>query len=344
LRELAARRNVKLKPAKWAVEVAELIRQFSDNVLKVGLEPDKSLAVSINPVNATVDPCQPIELQVQLRNTSKAVIHLGRGEMLFPSLRFSVSIDGRKEPFVDIATLVLACPRALRPGEFVKQKMRVDVGDLAAWLNSRPLDTLRLKIIAKFAGPAPQPGTADVLNNILPPAVEVVRRDLLTGIDRTEHKSRQDAYRYALRLIMTGLVAKDLGVRVIAARRVGSLLSLSDGIISGRVILPRKEARAVDRKVLVLMCKQALADPSDVVRAEMLASLMCVNLDADILGLFGGVLNDRSPLVKVRLVDLLGVRSGGRQNKALERFSKDKNQIVADLAKALLHQHSPSLK
>ncbi len=341
--ELARRWKVRLHPAEGAVEVAGLIRKFPDEVLKIALVPEESLAITISPVSAQVDPCRPVELEAQLRNTSKAIIYFGRGSMLTPALTFSVNVNGRDEPFYNIATLTFACPRALRPGELVKQKVRVDVGDLSVWLNSRPLDTIRLKISAKLAAAAPRRAVGDVLNKIIPLPVEIVRRDLLAGIDRTQYKSRQEAYTYALRLIMTDLLAKDLRTRVSGTRKVGALLAFSDLIDAGRVILPRKLAKAVDRSVLVLLCKQALTDPSDVVRAEMLALLLRVKLDDDIVGLFGAVLNDKSPIVRVRIVELLGTHVPGSQKRALERFAKDKSPIVADLAAALLRTQKPAL-
>jgi hypothetical protein len=83
------------------------------------------------------------------------------------------------------------------------------------------------------------------------------------------------------------------------------------------------------------MVAEVLKNPSDIVRAEMLNGLGQVKLDAVIIRMLVGAIRDTSALVRFRLVELLGSSGLPGQEPIIKHFTKDKYDLVSDLAKAM---------
>ena len=83
------------------------------------------------------------------------------------------------------------------------------------------------------------------------------------------------------------------------------------------------------------MMVEMLKDPSDVVRAEMIASLGYVDLDKSIIQFLGGpLIEDPSPLVRMRLVELLGASGVPGQKTMVDYFAADGDNLVRLMASA----------
>ena len=78
---------------------------------------------------------------------------------------------------------------------------------------------------------------------------------------------------------------------------------------------------------------ELLKNPSDVVRAEMLAALITMETDSTILKLLGEHVEDPSPLVRMRLAELMGLT--GSQQTVMDYLIQDKDEDVRRMAGAL---------
>jgi len=159
--------------------------------------------------------------------------------------------------------------------------------------------------------------------------------------------------RYASALNATARDLKEgkMPVRMRAARQIASLLAFAHDVETNKA---GSFARGLDprRGVLLSMVKGALADPSDVVRAEMLAALCDLAearavpspkaasavgprlLASDVMPLLATAIEDPSPLVRFRLVELLGATQSPGYQTIVDYLLKDRNEMVVLMAAA----------
>ena len=153
-----------------------------------------------------------------------------------------------------------------------------------------------------------------------------------------------ESYRKMLGAIAGDMKAPDPVKRMLAARRVASLLALIGAVKTGKADLPRALSGEVSRPALVQMVAVALRDRSDLVRAEMLASLQRTRLDGPVIRQLAAVIHDTSALVRFRLVELLGTSGLTGQKPILDQFAKDRYDFVAEMANACLRALPASKK
>jgi HEAT repeat protein len=86
------------------------------------------------------------------------------------------------------------------------------------------------------------------------------------------------------------------------------------------------------------MLATALADKSFAVRAEALAGLQDVELDAKILGLLAPAISDPNPVVRLRVAEALGVSGLDARTDVLKFLANDSNPWVSLAARAMQEQ------
>jgi len=337
LMALAKKLKIEVPPADGSPELQTVAKSVPDGVLAMGLTPEKFISLKIIPANAAVDAGRPIVVRAELTSTYAGGISTGPGGMIPPAISIDAIVEGREGgKFIDTVRLVLPTGKYLTKGRKVTVSGRIDLGELQGFLVAHPLDRLKLTVSGRLIDPAarrPDRPIAEPLAAATPAVI--VREGVMGRFDRSKAENWPKAYRRCLSLIVGDMRSRDQKIRMRAANQTASLLVLCDRIAASKLSPPKQLIGHIDRDVLVLMAAESLKDRSDVVRAEMLAALGSVSLDGGIIRKLTGVIRDPSPLVRFRLVELLGASGLSGQDTILEHFSSDKYDLVAQLAKAL---------
>jgi hypothetical protein len=212
--------------------------------------------------------------------------------------------------------------------------VRLDVGDLADFLADRPLEELQLTVSGLLDPVQRGQDFTGAVPSVRPAGCQITRGGLLGRADLSGGKSLPLAYQRALGRIVWDLRHGELPVRMAAARRTASLLCFVERLQRQEAKLPGSLAGVVNRPVLLSILRAVLADGSPVVRAEMLASLGRVRLDAGIGMLLGEVFEDASPLVRFRAAELMGISDSSGNRAVLEQMARDPDELVALMAGA----------
>ncbi len=335
---LAAKHKIVVPPAAFSIEVGAVVESIDPNVLEMGLAPEKFVTVTIRPLHDQVAVGEPLVVEVVMANIGKAPVPLGQGALVPMALNLSVSTQGPSpRQFADVQQVVWPAPRYLQVGQSTKATARIDVGALSDWLVTRPLTQCRLTVFGMLVDPARR---GRILRDALPavvvgPAV-IARTDMLDQFDRSTEANWSKAYRNALGVVVGDMKNPDPAVRMRAVRRTTAMLALTDAAAVGDVRLHQPLIGKVARPVLVLMVSEALKDRSDLVRAEMLAALQQVKLDAPIIRQLTIVVRDGSALVQFRLVELLGASGLEGQEAILAHFAEARYDLIAELARAFV--------
>ena len=337
LTALAGKHKITIPPAEGSKELQALAESVPESLLALGLAPEKSFHLKVL-APRQVDAGNAIVVRVELAGTYDGRISVGMGGLVPATVSIDVTAEGRDTgKFKDVVRLVLPVGRYLSGGQKVAVSGRIDVGKLHTFLLAHPLDDFELTILPRLIDPgAKTPGDHQPPPLATAAPGVITRTSILGEFDRSTTAKWASTYKHCLSLIVGDMKASDLRTRMRAANQIASLLVLSDGIKSGEVRPPRQLFGQINREVLVLMAAEMLKDGSDVVRSEMLASLGGVKLDGTIIRGFGGIMKDRSALVRFRLVELLGASGLSGQEPILKHFAKDKYDLVSDLAKAML--------
>ena len=337
LTALARKHKITVPPTEGSKELQAVAESLPESLLALGLAPEKSFSLKVL-APRQVDAGNGIVVRVELSGTYDGEIAAGMGGLLPATVSIDVTAEGRKTgEFKDVVRLVLPIGRYLSSGKKVAVSGRIDVGKLHTFLLAHPLDDFDLNVSPRLIDPgARTPGDqAPPRLTTGVPAV-ITRTSILGKFDRSTTAKWRSTYKHCLSLIVGDMRVSDPRVRLRAANQIASLLVLSDGIKSGKLKPPSQLFGQIDRRVLVLMAAEMLKDRSDVVRAEMLASLGEVKLDGAIIRSFSSIIKDPSSLVRFRLVELLGASGLSGQEPILKHFTKDKYDLVSDLAKAML--------
>ena len=105
-----------------------------------------------------------------------------------------------------------------------------------------------------------------------------------------------------------------------------------------RVLRGRAKAvhpEVVTRPVLRAMLRACLQSPSPTVRAEMLSALRDVELDAMAISLLAAVVDDKNPIVRARLIELLSAKQTRGHATLLDHFARDSDPLVREMAVAV---------
>lgn len=328
LAALAADNKMPLPPAPDVEALRGVLKQEPAHVLEMGLAPERFVTVNLTALRGELAVGEPVEITVELENTSTQPVPLGRWGLFDPVVFLSVSVNGQgKAELPNLVSVPLPAPKYLAPGEKVSQTARVDVGAAEQLLADRPLADLKLTVTAMVD---PLQAGQEMFSSVpdLKVAPVTIRRKPLF-----DAAGGQLAARYALGYIVRDLRQGDPPTRLRAARQTAALLAHVRRVEMGnaQAVFPE----VLTKPVLLSMTRAFLQADSPLVRAEMLAALHQVPLDRRIISLMGGRVEDDSPLVRLRLIELLaGQRTPGHEG-LLDLYAKDSDELVREMALVL---------
>ena len=174
--------------------------------------------------------------------------------------------------------------------------------------------------------------------SLSPTSPRIVCDDLLGDFTRADAAEWKKAYTLALGHILHDIRRGDMAAKLLAVRQLGSLLAMARQWELQKDMTIENLAGVVSRAVLVRMVGEAMKDPSDLVRAEMLASLCRIQfsekLDERLMNTVSEAINDASPVVRMRVAELLGASGLAGQSGILDVFSQDSDDLVRLMAAA----------
>ncbi|MBT3198763.1 MAG: hypothetical protein HN350_02505 [Phycisphaerales bacterium] len=338
LMAMAKQHKIAIEPIEGSKELKTLAESIPDDLLALGMEPEKSISLKVV-APKRVDSGSGIVVKVELSSSYEQKLSAGAGGFIPATVSLDVTAEGRQgEKFQDVLRIALPFGRYVSSKQKVTASGRIDVGKFGDFLAGHPVDDFQLTVTPRLVAPgAKTPGKYGKLppgmSAVTPAVIECT--SILGKFDQKSSAAWKTAYTRSLSLIMGDLKVAELKTRIRAANQIASLLVLSDGMKAGKLRAPTQLTGMIKRDVLVLMIGEALKNPSDVVRAETLAALGQVKLDGAIIRRLGGIVSDRSALVRFRLVELLGASGLAGQGTILKHFEKDKYDLVSDLAQAM---------
>jgi tetratricopeptide (TPR) repeat protein len=331
---VADKNKVTIPPAKGAEEAGRLAQGFDKTCLEMTLQPEKFLAVELKAQQQDVACGQGLVVRVALKNIGPVDIPLGEQGLLRPQMALSAMVGAENKVVARTTRLPMViwpAPRYLRPNEVIQASVQVDVVELAAALKQRPLEDLGVLVVGSLD---PQPKGGNSLPTVRIEPARLIRKGLLGDFNRVEAGQWVQAYRLALGRIVGDLKRGTLTERVLAARRTAALLAMTGEIQAGRAEPPTQLAASIDRRVILSMMRAILADPSPVVRQEMISSLIHLDLDPTAMGLLAPAVEDPAPMVRCRLVELLAVGKSPGYSTIVDLLAKDSDELVREMAKA----------
>ena len=335
-RDLAAKAKITLPTHPSAEALRQIVQQFDPRILDMGRHPEKYLSVKLRSLSDPWQVGQALSVEAVLTNIGDLPVPLGPAGLVRPAMSLQVSPVRQKEQAPGSLPMVIwPAPKYLPPGASVRATVRLDVGDLEYYLARHPLDDVEL-LVTGMLDPVQQ--GRQILSSvpaISVPPLTVTRKGLLGDVDPNDPQKVVTAYRYALRVLMTDLVRGDLPRRAQAARQLAELATLVRDVQLFKVRLPDPLKSAVSKPMLLAMVQKALQDPSETVRAEMIAALDSASLDEDLLRILTPAAADPSPLVRFRLVELLCSSTGqGKAQEAIDTLARDTDPLVRQMYSA----------
>jgi len=344
LSQIAHRHSIPQPTTQSTKVVGDLVEAWlKDNqpTIDMAMSPEKYLAVTISPTQRVFEALKPIEVEVKIRNISGSDIPMGASGLCSPVVRLSVIANSRgiTETFDNLPLAVLPCSRMLKAGEEVSTTVRIDVGELEAYLQRRPLDISSF-IVSGMLDPV-QRGkkTESSVPTLSIDRSGFYRVDVLGQFDR-QNEDWTKQYQRMLGLTVGDFQRGTLDDRMAAARRIGSLLTMAADTYSGKLQPPKMFATTVQQPVLLTMFREILKDPNMQTRQEAINALAYCAVDGRVAKLLGAVMEDPEPLVRLRLVELLGCAKPPDFRKMLKRFQEDKDPMVRLVATAMLEQRA----
>ena len=328
LQAVADAHKVKLPPPAHAETLKTLLAELEPSVLAMGRSPEKFVRVSLAPAQEAARPGEPVAVTVTLTNTSDQTVPLGPRGLLNPTVLLNVGLEGDVQAKLPELTLAsLPAPKYLPAGQSVSQTVRVDLGGVEELLAEHPLGDVKI-VVDGMVDPLEQAGKLFSSAPAVKIAPIAIRRAAL--VDPSAGKD--EAYR-ALGYIVRDLKRGSPAEKLRAARQTGSLLAC---VRLGELGLAKPpHGETIAKPVLLSMMRACLQAPEAEVRAEMIAALQHVRLDGQIIGLLSGNIEDRSGLVRMRLVELLaGKRTDGHQT-LLDLYTNDLDPQVREMTAAV---------
>ncbi len=334
VRDLAAKKNLTIPSNPQAEGVRKIFEEFDKRYLDMGRHPEKYLSVAMRAMTDPWRPGEGVEIEATLTNQGDVPVPLGPWGLIEPTMNLeAVAPALTKERFTNLPMVVWPAPKYLAPGASVRAVVRLDVGSLEYFLARHPLDEVTLTVTATLDPVQQGRKTLSAAPNVQIEPLTLRQRSLL-DLERGPALPPDQAYPYALRVIMTDLVRGALPRRMRAARQLGELVTLAREVQLYMARLPEPLKGVFNKAVLLAMVQKTLQDPSEAVRAEMLAALDQAQLDETLAAVLLPAAQDASPLVRFRLVELLGICEASKQEKTLQQLSQDTDPLVRQMALA----------
>ncbi len=328
LKAVADEHKVKLPPVPHAGRLRDALAKLPAHLLEMGRYPERFVRVKLIAPKTTVAPGEPVAVTVVVENISKQPVPVGLAGLFNPSVFLSVAVEGPvKATWPNLTLLTLPAPKYIAPGRKVSRTVRVDIGEVEKMLTTNPLAEMKLTVSAVL-----DPLQDDKKLFSSAPGIKIVpvtiRRAPLFDISGGE-KSARPALGYIVRDLKGGSSAEQMR----AARQTAALLGYvcRSEIGKAKPVLPK----VLTRLILMSMTKAFLEARSPVVRAEMLAALQHVDLDARIISLMGPRIQDADSMVRLRLIELLAAKRTKGHRTLLDHFAADSDDLVREMAKAL---------
>ncbi len=331
LRAMARDHATVLPEPKDAPAIREILANVDAGMFQRRSFPQRYVSVTLRPVSETFAPGEAIRLEAKLTNISKTAIPLGGTGLLVPTLALRArALPGLEKPVDALPLVVWPAPRMLAPGQSVCEVVRLDIGPLADFLARHPLDDLDVSIDGVLSPDAS--GKSEVPDVIIGPA-KFHRTDLLGSFDRRRPANWVAAYEQTLARIVNDIRTAPPGDRQRAARQTGLLLQLAKNVQTGSVRPPDNLQDKLNKPLLLRMMITLLEDADEVVRAEMLTALQGVPLDEAIIRQLGPpLIEDASPLVRLRLVELMGAAGFSARGSIVHSLAGDPDERVRMMA------------
>jgi len=341
LRKANPQAAVSLSPPEESRKIQTLVRNAGTAPLDMAVNTGAFIAVTIESVEGdTLAPGQDLALAVTLTNISTVPIPIGRRGLIEPVVALSVTAKsatnsaGKPRVYHNLPSCVWPAPRYLQPGKELRSVVRLDVDLLGRLLATAPLTEYTLTVTATVAPMKPFGRVMSSLPTLKVEPLKITRTDLLGAFDRTKATLWPAQYTKALNTINADLKHADAGRRLVAARQVTSLLALVRAIERYSAKPPKPLAGVLKKPPLLLALRQALNDPSHVVRAETVASLANVSMDRHIRPMAIASANDKHPLVRFRVAELLGVSHAVGVTRTMRALLADENELVRTMTEA----------
>ncbi len=328
LSAIAAAHKVELPPLACAQEMVGAAKQLPQHYLELGRSPERFIVVRLMGPAEKLAVGEPVAVTVELENISAEPIALGSDGLLSPVALLSLTVTGpSKAAFEYLTPVELPAPRYLAAGQKLSQSARLDVGPAEQFLAVHPLEELALTVSAML-----DPLQRGKKMSSSAPTVKIepisIRRSPLFAVE-----GGRTATQYALAYIVRDLRQVDLRARLRAARQTASLLAFVRQVELGNIRTALPEG--LDKPVLLSMMRAFLQDAAAPVRAEMLGALQHVELDERMIGLLAPAVQDESPLVRMRLIELLGAKRTAGHQTLVKHFRTDPSQAVRAMAEAV---------
>lgn len=337
LRKIAARHKVELPVPKQRDPLQALLKDFPHDCLTMIDDPNNCISVQLALVgDAKSLLCgDPIEVAATLRNVGAVDLPLGDMGALNPRMALTVEVaDAKGQTIAKAARLPLVvwpAPRYLSPGKTVTCRLRLDVCELAAELGPHPLDDLTITVTGTVD---PTVDGTSRLPKLTVEPLKIARRGLLGNVPTDTPAGWLEAYKLALGRIVRDYRRGTLPERMRAARQIGSLLDFATKVKDSRIVPPGMLRGQIDRMVILAMFRAILSDKSPAVRAEAVASIHAVRPDELVITLLGPRIQDRDPMVRCRVVELLAATNSKGHETILDLMSKDPDPLVRQMAQA----------
>ena len=341
LRSIAQRSNIELAPTLSEDNgVAAVLPSFDKRYLQMGLAPQEHLTVIISPVVEVVGFEDAVQVRVTISNIGPIPIPLVQpeGGTLQPQMSIHVALSGAGDVpvgFDALPMITFPAPRYLDPGRSVEATVRLDVGRFGAFLTEHPFDELTLTVSGMLSPQQQGDEFFSGVPGIVVSPAKITRRSLLGTFALGEKGEPAKVYRTALAYIVRDIQVGSLRQRMRAARQTAALMGLLRRDERGRGTIPQAVRPVVTRGVVLRMIQEIMKDRSSAVRAELLSALQRVKLDEGIMQQLGRAVEDPSPLVRLRMAELIGTsRTPGRET-IVDYLVGDDDEMVKAMAQAV---------
>lgn len=338
LRTLARKYHIAVPPPPGASQAAARLQQYDPRVLEMGLQPSKYIRISLEGPREAPAPGEPILVQAVLENIGPLPVSVDAWGLLDRRLGFRLeSAGGEEASLASLPMLTWPAPRYLAPGQTVSAVCRLDVGSLERFLVRRPLSTVELRIEPIVSPTEIFDETRDetrrvwrVVSGLEPmklPVLTIRRRSLIAS-----EPPSAESYRVLSDSLTQTLTKGDLPARVLAAKRIAALLALQRDPTAPAAIRAVLDEADLLRKMML-----ALQDRDELVRAEMIAGLQYADAGEAMLNEIGRVVEDPSPLVRLRVAEMIGASETAGRETLIARYAADPDGRVRTMARAFLH-------
>ena len=337
LRKIAAKHHIALPVPKQRDPAQALLKDFPRDCLRMVDDPNNCVSVKLSTVGdgESLLCGDPVEVAATLKNVGAVDLPLGEMGVLNPRMALAAEVaDASGQTIAKTARLPLVvwpAPRYLSPGRTITCQVRLDVCELAAALGPHPLDDLTITVTGTVD---PTVDGASRLPNLTVAPLKIARRGLLGKVADDSPAGWLAAYKLALGRIVRDYRRGTLPERMRAARQIGSLLAFATRVQDSRIVPPGMLRGQTDRLVILAMFRAILSDKSPAVRAEAVASIHMVRPDELVVSLLGPRIQDRDPMVRCRVVELLAATGSKGNETIIDLMSNDPDPLVRQMANA----------